>query len=455
MVNRSQFLNRPLPSSEESERIVLGAILLNNDLITEVYPQLQEDAFYVLKNRRVFKAMITLFKEMKEITAVTIFEDMKLDGSINSIGGISGIAALIHGLPLMTNISMYVNLLYDKWYSRRLIKASMEISEEALNEELNREALSDYAEHKICSLAMEGEKGGLEIAEDSINRSIELSHIRAELGSTVIGLPTGFIDLDNKLQGMREGDLIVIAARPSIGKTTLALNIGQRVAINEDKVVSIFSMEMSSDDLAEKIIVSESQVDSLKYRLGHLQQDEWEKVEEAREKILSKHLYIDDSPNITPFEMRAKIRRLQNKIGKKVDLIIVDYLQLMGSGNKENRQSEITELSRQMKLIAREFNCPLIELSQLSRKPENRSDHRPTLSDLRESGAIEQDADVVIFIYREDFYVDNPQFHNHKAEILVAKNRKGAIGKSELLFAGDRSTFMDSPDSIQNQQEDF
>lgn len=436
-----RFLERPLPSSEESERAILGGILLNNDHFDQCNGVLFPEDFYSPLHRRVYVAMQRLNESSQKIDPIFLGEELKKDGSIESIGGIAAITNLTYGLPHFANITEYITLVREKSYSRRLINVCSQITSEALEEELDKEQLTQFAETKIHALADGQNQSDFMSVEEGFAESIDLSRQRAEADTVIIGEATGFTDLDVKLKGLRKGASIIIAARPSIGKTTLALNIATRVAVDADKMVAVFCMEMDAEELYSKILISEANVDGERYSIGHLTDEEWERVEATQQAMRGKKLFIDDTPYITVSQMRSKLRRLEHQHRTQVGLIVVDYLQLMGGGDREQRQVEVAAISRQLKQMAREFECPGVYLSQLNRAAEARANHRPTMADLRESGAIEQDADVVAFIYREDFYNPDPQYHTNRAEIIIAKNRKGPTGVSHLMFDGPKSTF--------------
>src|SRR3954467_5866611 len=428
---REQYLERPLPSSEDSERVILGAILLDNALITQAVEHLKAEDFYSPLNRRVYNAMISLFEQAKQIDPILIIEEMKKDGPIEAIGGVSTIANLTFGLPHFSNLEEYVKVVKDKSVVRTLIRTCNQITSEALAEEDDAEMILDRAEQMVFSLAEERTRKGFyhiePIARDVLERVSELA--RGE-SHALTGLATGFREFDAKTSGLQKTDLIIIAARPSMGKTALCLTIAQNAAVLENAVVAVFSLEMSKEQLVMRMLSSEARIDAHRFRSGHLLREEWARLAGGIESISKAKIFIDDTAGLSVLEMRAKARRLAAE-QKKLDLIVVDYLQLMsGTARRvESRQQEVSQISRELKGLAKELNVPLIALSQLSRAPENRTDHKPQLSDLRESGALEQDADVVAFIFREEQYKTAeerealPEDRKNIAELIIAKQR--------------------------------
>jgi replicative DNA helicase len=446
---REQFLERPLPSSEESERAVLGAILLDNSLITQAVEHLKPEDFYGPLHRRIFNGMLSLFEASKNIDPILIGEELKKDGSIESIGGIATITNLTYGLPHFTDLSDYIKVVKDKSMMRSLIRTCNQITSEALEEEEDAEIVLDHAEHAIFLLAEMKERQGFSaiqpIAETVFLKIKEFANRDTH---ALTGLATGFRDLDLITSGLQPADLIIIAARPSMGKTALVLNIAQKAAVNERAVVAVFSLEMSKEQLVMRMLSAQASVDARNLRSGMLSTADWGRLAEGIGTLADTKLFIDDTPGINVLEMRAKLRRLAAE-NKKLDLIVVDYLQLMsGSRRNENRQQEVSQISRDLKSLAKEFNTPVIALSQLSRAPEARNPPRPMMSDLRESGSIEQDADVVAFIFRQDYYSKNgediPEEEKNIAEIIIAKQRNGPTDTIKLAFLKQFTRFEDS-----------
>ncbi len=386
---REQFLERPLPSSPDSERVILGAILLDNELITQAIEQISSEDFYSPNNRRVFKAMLALFERGERIDPILIGEELKKDGSIDSIGGVATITNLTYGLPHFSDIFDYTKVVKDKAISRNLIKVCNQITSEALAEEDDADVILDHAEQMIFALADEKTKQGFAhvqpIAESVLAKVQEYAKRESH---ALTGLSTGFRDLDEKTSGLQRTDLIIVAARPSMGKTALCLTLAQNAAIIEKAVVAIFSLEMSKEQLVMRMLSSEARVDAHRFRTGYLTRDEWGRLAEAIGTLSNARIFIDDTAGISILEMRAKTRRLAAE-QKQLDLVVVDYLQLMSGGKRsESRQQEVSQISRELKGLAKELQVPIVALSQLSRAPEARNPPRPMMSDLRESGCI-------------------------------------------------------------------
>jgi replicative DNA helicase len=438
---REQYLERPLPSSEDSERVILGAILLDNALITQAVEHLKPEDFYSPLNRRVYNAMIGLFEQSKQIDPVLIIEEMKKDGPIEAIGGISTIANLTFGLPHFSNLEEYVKVVKDKSVVRTLIRTCNQITSEALAEEDDAEVVLDRAEQMVFALAEERTRKGFyhiePIARDVLQKVSELAHGESH---ALTGLATGFREFDVMTSGLQKTDLIIIAARPSMGKTALCLTIAQNAAVLENAVVAVFSLEMSKEQLVMRMLSSEARIDAQRFRTGHLIREEWARLAGGIESLSRAKIFIDDTAGLSVLEMRAKARRLAAE-QKKLDLIVVDYLQLMSAGGRnESRQQEVSKISRELKALAKELNVPVIALSQLSRAPEARNPPKPLMSDLRESGSIEQDADVVAFIYREDYYHETDE-NKGMAELIISKQRNGPTGNVRLAFLKEFTRF--------------
>ncbi|MBA2605442.1 MAG: replicative DNA helicase, partial [Acidobacteria bacterium] len=405
MATPEQFLEKPLPSSPESERVILGAILLDNQLISQAIEHLSKDDFYSPLHRRIFNAMMSLFERSERIDPILIGEELKKDGSIDSIGGIAAITNLTYGLPHFSDILDYARIVKSKATVRNLIKVCNQITSEALAEEEEAEIILDHAEQMIFALADERTRQGFAhvkpIAETVLAKVQE--YARRETHA-LTGLATGFRELDQMTSGLQKTDLIIVAARPSMGKTALCLTLAQNAAILEKAVVAVFSLEMSKEQLVMRMLSSEARVDAHRFRTGYLTRDEWGRLAQSIGTLSEAKIFIDDTPGISVMEMRAKTRRLVAE-QKKLDLVVVDYMQLMsGSRRTESRQQEVSQISRELKGLAKELDVPVVALSQLSRAPEARNPPKPLMSDLRESGSIEQDADVVAFIYREEYY---------------------------------------------------
>ena len=438
---REQYLERPLPSSDDSERAILGAILLDNSLISQAVEQLKSEDFYSALHRRVFSAMISLFEASKAIDPILIGEELKKEGSIESIGGISTITNLTYGLPHFSNLTGYIEVVKDKSVMRSLIRTCNQITSEALEEEDEAKVVLDRAEQMIFALAERRTAEGFSHIQPVAERVLaKVEEYSKRESHALTGLATGFRELDEMTSGLQPSDLIIIAARPSMGKTALCLTIAQNAAIDEKAVVGFFSLEMSKEQLVMRMMSSEAKVDAARFRRGILSREEWERLARAIGTLSEAKMFIDDTPGISVLEMRAKARRLAAE-QKRLDLIVVDYLQLMGGSRRnENRQQEVSQISRELKGLAKEMNVPVIALSQLSRAPEARNPPRPMMSDLRESGSIEQDADVVGFIYREDYYKPTDE-NAGMAELLISKQRNGPTGTVKLAFLKEFTRF--------------
>ncbi len=438
---REQYLNKPLPSSTDSERAILGAILLDNQLITQAVEVLTPEDFYSPLHRRVFKAMTHLFESSQKIDPLLIGEELKKEGALESIGGVSTITNLTYGLPHFSDVLSYVKVVKEKSVTRNLIKVCNQITAEALAEEEDGELILDHAEQMIFALADQKTRDGFShvrpVAEEVLAKVQEFAKGDSH---ALTGLATGFRELDEMTSGLQKSDLIIIAARPSMGKTALCLTLAQNAAIHEKAVVAVFSLEMSKEQLVMRMLSSEARVDAHRFRRGHLVREEWGRLAEAIGTLAEAKIFVDDTASLTVLQMRAKARRLAAE-QKQLDLIVIDYMQLMaGSGRTESRQQEVSKISRELKALAKELNVPVIALSQLSRAPEARNPPRPLLSDLRESGSIEQDADVVAFIYREEYY--KPEEENAGvAELLISKQRNGPTGTVKLAFLKEFTRF--------------
>lgn len=441
---REQYLEKPLPSSPESERVILGAILLDNTLISQAIELLKQEDFYSPLHRRVFRAMSNLFERGDKIEPILIGEELKKEGQLEAIGGVATITNLTFGLPHFSNIAQYAKVVKDKAIIRNLIKACNQITSEALAEEDDAEIILDHAEQAIFALADERTRQGFAhikpVAETVLSKVQEYARRESH---ALTGIATGFRELDQMTSGLQRNDLIIVAARPSMGKTALCLNIAQNAATLEGAVVAVFSLEMSKEQLVMRMLSSEARVDAHRFRNGYLTRDEWGRLAEAIGTLSEAKIFIDDTPGISVLEMRAKVRRLAAE-QKQLDMILVDYMQLMsGSKRSESRQQEVSQISRELKGLAKEMNVPLIALSQLSRAPEARNPPKPMMSDLRESGSIEQDADVVAFIYRDDYYKPTEE-NAGLAELLIAKQRNGPTGTVKLAFLKEFTKFTDA-----------
>ena len=434
-------LEKGPPQNLEAERCVLGAVLLDNQLVNQAVELLRTNDFYLSGHRLIFQHMISLLENSKAIDFVTLTDSIRSSGQLDELGGASFISSLIDGVPRLTNIEDYARIVQEKSTLRNLIKRSTEIITSCYEQQDNVESILDDAESAIFNIAESKVRSGFLSVGELAKTSFKKIEAVASSRQMVTGIPTGFTDFDNLTSGMQSSDLIVLAARPSMGKTALALNIATHVALSVKKSVGMFSLEMAGDQLLLRMLCSEARVDAHQLRTGYLSKEDWNKITKKLGELSQAPVFIDDSAGITLLEMRAKARRL--KAENSLDLLIVDYLQLIagGKGRYENRQQEISSISRGLKGLAKELDIPVIAISQLSRAPEQRTgDHRPQLSDLRESGSIEQDADLVAFIFREEVY--KPTEENRGiAELIISKQRNGPIGGLKLAFLREYTSF--------------
>ena len=433
---------RMLPHNLEAERSVLGAILVHNDAFNLAVQVIDSQDFYRVAHRRVFEKMIALNERGQAIDFVTLKEELSRGGDLDDVGGPAYIASLADGVPRATNVEYYARIVKEKATLRELIYAANKILTNAYGADQESDLILDEAESAIFSVADDRLKAGFVPMRDLVKESFPKIELLFEQKKLITGVPSGFVDLDTMTRGFQGGDLVIIAARPSMGKTSLVLNIAQHVALQPEHTVGVFSLEMSKESLFLRLLTSEAQIDSHRLMSGAIGQKDYSKISHALETLSAMRLFIDDTANLGVLEMRAKSRRLQAE-QKGLSLLVVDYIQLMsGRGRFENRTLELGAISRSLKGLAKELNVPVLVLSQLSRAPEARSDHRPQLSDLRESGALEQDADVVMLIYREDAYNRDP---NHPdagtAELIVAKQRNGPTGVVRLAFLREQTRF--------------
>ncbi len=434
---------RTLPHNLEAERSVLGAILLHNDAFNLAAEVIDSRDFFRDAHRRIFDKMVKLSERGDAIDLVTLKDELARSGEIEEVGGPSYIAALVDGVPRSTNVEHYARIIKEKATLRSLIFSANKILATAYEAEEDADVILDQAEHAIFAIADDKVRDGFvslrDLAQGSLE-TIEKLHARKEL---VTGVPTGFTDLDELTSGLQASDLIIVAGRPSMGKTSLVLNMAQHVGTKTNMTVGLFSLEMSKEQLFLRMLTSEARIDAHRLRGGFLGERDWGRLAQAIGTLSDAKIFIDDSPSIGVLEMRAKCRRLKSEHG--LHLVIVDYIQLMqGRGRFENRTLEVASISRSLKGLAKELSVPIVVLSQLSRAPESRSDHRPQLSDLRESGALEQDADVVMFIFREDQYADKnapPADTQGVAELIIGKQRNGPVGVVKLAFIREFTRF--------------
>lgn len=433
-----------LPANVEAERSILGAILLDNLAYNEAAEHLKPEDFLLDSHRRIYSRMVDLSEASHSIDLITLAEELARNGELETIGGAAYISGLLDGVPDRPSIENYIKIVRDKSLLRALIHtATAAIARASEQSDAAEEILND-TEAQIFKLSEKRIGRGFMGVQEIIRESFGSIDAFLQRGSRITGLETHYADLDEKTSGLQKADLIIIAARPSMGKTSFAMNIAENVAAEDGKVVAVFSLEMSKEALLQRMLCSVARVDAHKFRTGSLWQDDMRKIAQALEKLGQAPIFIDDTPGITLSEMRAKARRLLQSKGA-LDLIVVDYLQLMSGGGKryENRTQEVSAISRGLKGLAKELNVPVVALSQLSRAPESRGtgDHRPQLADLRESGSIEQDADVVAFIFREEMYKpDDPELDG-VAELIIRKQRNGPTGTVKLAFLKSSTRF--------------
>ena len=428
------------PHDIEAEQAVLGSMLTDQDAVVDAIEILKPEDFYRDDNKYIYEAILNLYNKSEPIDIITLKSELISTGKFEAVGGYEYIALLPDKVPLVSNAEKYMRIVEEKSILRKLIKASNDLM--ALGYEQNEEidTIMEQAEKKIFDI-MQGknQRGYSSLKDILVDTFAEIEKLYNQK-EPITGIPTGFVDLDYKTAGLHKSDLVLIAARPAMGKSAFALNIASHAAIHAKVPVVIFNLEMSKSQLVNRILCSEAMVDSNKIRTGKIEEDDWVKLATALGPLSEAPIYIDDTPGITVTEIRAKCRKL--KLEKNIGLIVIDYLQLIQGSGKRNssREQEISEISRSLKILAKELDVPVIALSQLSRAAEQRTDHRPMLSDLRESGAIEQDADIVMFLYRDDYYNPDSEKKNI-AEVIMAKHRAGSTGTVELLWLGNYTKF--------------
>ncbi|HIS55892.1 MAG TPA: replicative DNA helicase [Candidatus Fimimorpha excrementavium] len=446
------LIKRVLPHSIEAEQSVIGSMLLEKEAIVVATEMLKADDFYQHQYGIMFATITELYNEGKPTDLVTLQDALKMKDAPPEISGIDFLRDLLNVVPTSANIRYYAEIVAEKALLRRMIKVTEEIADSCYAGKEKVEDLMEQTEKKIFDLVQKRNTGDYVPIRDVVINVVNKIEQASKSKSTVTGIPTGFTDLDYRTSGMQPSDLVLLAARPSMGKTAFVLNLAENFAVKQNYTTAIFSLEMSKEQLVNRMLSMESRVDSQTLRTGNLSDNDWDQLVESSGIIANSRLIIDDTPGISIGELRSKCRRY--KLEHDLKVVIIDYLQLMsGSGgkNSDNRQQEISEISRSLKALARELNVPVIALSQLSRACESRQDHRPMLSDLRESGAIEQDADVVMFIYRDEYYNKDTEAKNI-AEIIIAKQRNGPIGTVELVWLPDYTKFGNKEHSPQGYQ---
>ena len=429
------------PHSVEAEQSVLGSILLDKEAMISVSEPLVPEDFYKEAHKVIYESMLKLYNSQSEIDLITLTDELRDQGYLDDIGGIAYITSLSTVVPTTSNIKYYVNIVKEKSISRQLISAANDIINLGYDGSAKVEYVLENAEKKIFDISQERATNDFQPINQVISEALSMLEKLYEEKNDVTGLTTGFRDLNKKINGLQRSDLLLIAARPAMGKTAFALNLVQNAALKGDASVAVFSLEMSKEQLVQRMIASQSTVELKKIKTGTLADNDWPRITDGMAILSGAKIHIDDTPGIKISELRSKCRKL--KIEKGLDLVLIDYLQLMeGEGQNESRQQEIAKISRSLKILAKELDCPVVALSQLSRAPEQRADHRPMLSDLRESGSIEQDADIVMFLYRDEYYNPDTEKKNI-GEVIVAKNRHGETGTVELVWFGGIQKFAD------------
>ena len=430
------------PHDIEAEQAVIGSMLTDSDAVMAAVEKLREESFYREDNKLIFEAIVNLYNRSEPVDLVTVKDELSSMGNFEKVGGFEYLAILQDKVPTTANVQKYIDIVEEKATLRKLIKTANEIIDLGYNPTEDVEDIMAGAEKKIFDIIQNKNQKSYTPIKDVLIESFTKLEELYNQKSKITGVPTGFVDLDDKTAGLHGSDLILIAARPAMGKTAFALNIAANAAIRSNTPVAIFNLEMSKDQLVNRILCIEAMVDSNKIMTGKLEEDDWSKLASVVGPISDSGIYIDDTPGISIMEIRTKCRKL--KMEKNIGLIVIDYIQLIqGSNNRKNgsREQEIAEISRSLKILAKELNVPVIALSQLSRAVEQRPDHRPMLSDLRESGSIEQDADIVMFLYRDDYY--NPDSEEKDiSEVIIAKHRAGSTGTVKLLWMGNYTKFV-------------
>lgn len=429
------------PNDVEAEQAVIGSMLTDRDAVISAIEVLKEEDFYREDNKTIYEAILNLYNRSEPIDIITLKAELTSMGMFDKIGGLEYIVGLPEKVPTTANVEKYISIVKEKSELRRLIKAANEIIEQGYDPTENIDDIMNSAEKKIFNIMQDkDQKSYSPIKDVLIDAFTELEQLYNQK-QHITGVPTGFIDLDYKTAGLHNSDLILIAARPAMGKSAFALNIATNAALKAKVPAVLFSLEMSKEQMVNRILCSEAMVDSNKVRTGKIDDDDWIKLADTMGDLSEAPIYIDDTPGISINEIRAKCRKL--KLEKNIGLVVIDYLQLVQGFSKRaqgSREQEISEISRSLKILAKEINVPVIALSQLSRAPEQRPDHRPMLSDLRESGAIEQDADIVMFLYRDDYYNEDSE-DKGLAEVIVAKHRAGSTGTVKLVWLGNYTKF--------------
>ncbi|KUO67638.1 MAG: replicative DNA helicase [Clostridia bacterium BRH_c25] len=436
----SDMMQRIPPNSVEAEQSVLGAMLLDKEAISTATELISGEDFYREAHKEIFEAIVDIYDRGEPVDLITLTEKLKTRNTLDAVGGITFLTNLMDAVPTTHNVKYYAKIIEDKSLLRRLIKSSNDIIAKSYQASEDIGEIIDDAEKGIFNISLNRSTQGFTHVKNILNVNFDkIEELYLNKGK-LTGVPTGFTDLDGKLSGLQKSDLVLIAARPSMGKSSFMMNIVQHAAVRDKVTTAIFSLEMSKEQLTQRLLCAEALIDAHRLRIGDINEDEWVKLARSMGPLSEAPIFIDDTPAISITEMRAKCRRL--KLEHNLGLIVIDYLQLMqGKSSSESRQQEISEISRSLKALAREINVPVVALSQLSRAPEMRADHRPILSDLRESGAIEQDADVVMFLYRDEYYHPDSEKKNI-GEVIIAKQRNGPTGTIELVWLGQFTKFV-------------
>ena len=448
-----QTLDKLPPQNLEAEQSILGAILLDNEALLKALDITTIEDFYRNSHRKIFTAMLELFDRNEAIDLITLTDHLKMRNQLDEIGGVSYLTTLVNTVPTSANIRHHCRIVREKALMRGLVTSVTEIAVMVYEENLPADDLVDAAEKKIFEISDRRVKSAFAKLKDLIKDSFEMIEQLYDRKESITGVPSGFRDLDDLTTGFQNGDLIIIGGRPSMGKTAFALNIAQHVGVEMNQPVAIFSLEMSKRQLALRMLCSEAMIDSNGVRKGFIRKEDWHKLTSAAGKLAEAPVYIDDSSNMSVLEMRAKARRLKMEHG--LSLVIVDYLQLMrGKSAFERREQEISDISRSLKALAKELELPVVALSQLNRGVEQRTDKRPSLADLRESGALEQDADVIVFLYRDEVYNRKSPDNKGMAEIIIAKQRNGPTATVNLAFISSCTRFTDYTDRAYDVEEE-
>ncbi len=435
------------PHSMEAERSVLGASMLSEDALSDVVEVVRPEDFYDQNHKEIYEAILALHRKSAPVDVLTVSEELKSRNSLTMVGGRSYVASLSSSTPTTSNAQEYAKIVSEKAAIRRLIKTADDIVTKGYDGGLDANQMMEYAEQGIFEISQSRQKGQYTHIQEALLANIDAIDKASQMEGGLTGITTGFADIDAKTSGLQKSDLIILAARPAMGKTAFALSLARNAAVKGKASVLIFSMEMAKEQLSQRLLSMESKVELQKLKTGKLERRDWDDINVAMDILSNSNIHIDDTAGISIMEMKSKCRRL--KAEKGLDLVIIDYLQLMNpEGKSDSRTQEISVISRNLKLLARELNCPVLVLSQLSRAPEQRTDHRPMLSDLRESGSIEQDADIVIFLYRDEYYNKETTEKPGECEVIIAKHRSGSTGTIDVSWIERYTQFKDKASGI-------